>query len=188
MQTPRPSVLPVASRPVTPARRILVLALLLLLAMALLAPPAQASRVPADLASSVGVDQATPPLAMQAGWSVRDYKLGNKARTNQVRRNRGLHELQWRHCLHVAAQRWADHLARTNGFKHQDLRPILSDCKLRGVSENLALGYTTSRSTINAWMGSSGHRANMVNNSNRRMGVGMAKGPRGWISVQIMGY
>jgi uncharacterized protein YkwD len=39
------------------------------------------------------------------------------------------------------------------------------------VAENIAMGYPSSESVVQGWMNSSGHRANILNGSYRRIGV-----------------
>jgi len=183
VQILRPSV-----RPVMSPRWLSLLVLLAMVAVGLVAPPAQASRVPAELAASSADAQADAPLATTIKWSKGGYKRGNQAWTNRVRTDRGLRPLTVQSCLDRRAEQWAYRLAARNKFSHQDLGSVLRDCNLNGVSENLALGYKTSRSTIRAWMRSSGHRANLLQSRNRKMGVGIYKGPRGYVVVQLMGW
>lgn len=108
--------------------------------------------------------------------------------TNVHRRdNGGLVQLRYRSCLHYQAKRWDRHLAETGRFEHSNLRPTLDRCGLRRVGENLAQGYTHAPSAVRAWMRSSGHRANLLNPKFRYPGVTMARGPRGWVTVQLFG-
>ena len=54
--------------------------------------------------------------------------------------------------------------------------------------ENIAAGYTTASSVMTAWMNSSGHRANILNTSFNKLGVGLYKDPNsmyGYYWVQI---
>jgi len=39
------------------------------------------------------------------------------------------------------------------------------------LAENIAMGYTNSQAVVRGWMNSSGHRANILNRSHRRIGV-----------------
>lgn len=171
-----------------PTRRLSLLVLLAMVAVGVVVPPAQASRAPAELATSSASAEAEAPLATTVAWSKGGYKRGNKAWTNRVRTDRGLRALTVQSCLDRRAEQWAYRLAARDNFSHQDLGDVLRDCNLSGVSENLALGYKTSRSTIRAWMNSSGHRSNLLDSRNRKMGVGIYKGPRGYVVVQLMGW
>jgi len=46
----------------------------------------------------------------------------------------------------------------------------------RAAAENIAAGQTTPQSVVQAWMNSSGHRANILNGQYNRIGVGYAQG------------
>ena len=45
-----------------------------------------------------------------------------------------------------------------------------------GIAENIAMGQTTPAQVMNAWMNSSGHRANILNTSYTHIGVGLCDG------------
>jgi len=49
--------------------------------------------------------------------------------------------------------------------------------------ENIAKGFSDARSVVNAWMNSSGHRANILNPNYKFMGVG--KSGSGWCQLFI---
>jgi uncharacterized protein YkwD len=46
----------------------------------------------------------------------------------------------------------------------------------RIMGENIAAGFTTADAVMNAWMNSSGHRANILNCAFQEIGVGKATG------------
>lgn len=46
----------------------------------------------------------------------------------------------------------------------------------RAAAENIAAGQTTAQGVVNAWMNSSGHRANILSTRYTHIGVGYAKG------------
>lgn len=48
-----------------------------------------------------------------------------------------------------------------------------------GVGENIALGQTTAQDVMNAWMSSSGHRANILSPNYTHIGVGVRAPPAG---------
>jgi uncharacterized protein YkwD len=50
-----------------------------------------------------------------------------------------------------------------------------------GVAENIAMGQPTSQDVVRTWMNSSGHRANILNGGNRRIGVAAYRTPEGTI-------
>ena len=48
-----------------------------------------------------------------------------------------------------------------------------------GWAENIARGYTTADAVMQGWMGSTGHRANILNCSLKAIGVGVARSKDG---------
>ena len=49
----------------------------------------------------------------------------------------------------------------------------------RYAGENIAKGQTSSQAVMNAWMNSSGHKANILNKNYTQIGVGLAKSQNG---------
>jgi uncharacterized protein YkwD len=49
------------------------------------------------------------------------------------------------------------------------------------VAENIAMGQRSSKEVVRDWMGSSGHRANILNRGYRRIGAAAYRTPRGTI-------
>jgi uncharacterized protein YkwD len=72
---------------------------------------------------------------------------------------------------------------------HQDLGPILRQCGLSMVGENVAYGYSDGRSVVDdGWMQSEGHRENILNPRFRVIGVGARKSEDGtWYAAQVFG-
>jgi len=91
-------------------------------------------------------------------------------------------------CVDTYAERQAAWMASHRTLKHQSMSTILSACGLTSVSENIAYGYSTGRSVVNAWMKSSGHRANILSTNKRWIGVGAVQDKYGvwWVS-QVFG-
>jgi len=54
-------------------------------------------------------------------------------------------------------------------------------------AENIAQGYPDAASVVAGWMDSPGHRANILDCSNTRLGVGVAQGPGGPWWTQLFG-
>ncbi|GAA4677770.1 hypothetical protein GCM10023226_13770 [Nocardioides nanhaiensis] len=91
-------------------------------------------------------------------------------------------------CLQRYATRQAKAMARRQSMFHQQLGPIMSACKLSMVGENVAYGYTSGRAAVAGWMGSPGHRANILNPRYRLLAVGAAQASNGqWYSAQVFG-
>lgn len=55
----------------------------------------------------------------------------------------------------------------------------------RSAGENIARGYATPQAVVNAWMNSSGHRANILNGNFTHIGVGYVAGGNYWTQMFI---
>lgn len=55
----------------------------------------------------------------------------------------------------------------------------------RAAAENIARGQKTPQAVVNAWMNSSGHRANILNSSYNRIGVGYVASGNYWTQMFI---
>ena len=55
----------------------------------------------------------------------------------------------------------------------------------RSAGENIAMGYSTPQAVVNAWMNSSGHRANILNSSYTHIGVGYVSSGHYWTQMFI---
>lgn len=80
--------------------------------------------------------------------------------TNAQRVRYGLPALEVDVDLMKGARKHAIWMARNRSLQHS-----------HGVAENIAMGYPTTAAAMNGWMNSSGHRANILNRSYRRVGV-----------------
>lgn len=111
---------------------------------------------------------------------------------NEIRQQRG---------LRVLTYDWQ--LARVARYKSQDMRdnryfshtsPVYGSpfkmmnsfgISYRSAAENIAKGQATPRDVVNAWMNSSGHRANILNSSFTHIGVGYVEDGRYWTQMFI---
>lgn len=111
------------------------------------------------------------------------------ALVNQQRAANGLGPLMSDPVLDYAAQSWANYLLATGTFQHSssDWRDsMISGAGWRYSGENIAAGYTSASSVMAGWMGSAGHRANILGSSYVGIGVGYVQGgPWGTYWVQI---
>lgn len=85
--------------------------------------------------------------------------------------------------LNTKAQAWAEELARRGGLSHSNLRSGLPSC-WRGAAENVGWG-SSAAAVQNAYMGSPGHRANVLNTSWDFVGVGYARAGSRVYTVQV---
>lgn len=106
---------------------------------------------------------------------------------NQERAANGLPPLSLNDCLSGIAQPWADHMAATGDLRHNDLGRLTA-CGGSAWGENI--GYDSSIPAVHAaWMGSSGHRANILNPRYTQVGIGVSHAADGtvWVAVDFMG-
>ena len=114
---------------------------------------------------------------------------------NQQRSANGQSKLTYSAEAAKVAQAKAEDMAANNYFSHTSptYGSAFDMLKANGVSyssagENIAKGQTSSSSVMNAWMNSSGHRANILSSSYKSVGVGCAADSSGtlyWVQVFI---
>lgn len=85
--------------------------------------------------------------------------------------------------LATAAQAHSADMAAQNYFSHTSLDGRTFDARIHAagfpggsIAENIAAGNSTPAATMEQWMNSAGHRANILNCSYNRLGVGYAEG------------
>lgn len=127
---------------------------------------ARTQAVQAPRTASVSSPTVTGPA------TVASYADQVLALTNGERTSRGLRALSFSPCADGYANTWAGKLAAAGTLSHQQLSPILTACKARGVGENVAYGNVTADQLVKMWMDSAGHRANILNPAFTHLGVG----------------
>lgn len=103
--------------------------------------------------------------------------------TNIERANYGLSPLTWDESLSDIAQAHCADMIQRNFFAHDNpdgLSPF-DRIKNAGISyfmaaENIAAGQPSPEAVVEAWMNSSGHRANILTPDFEKLGVGVMKG------------
>ena len=121
---------------------------------------------------------ATPPSPSGPN----DFELEVWRLTNQQRQANGLPDLAWANELWCAARRHSEDMATNNCFSHYGCLDgsspwqRIADCgyQMTTGGENIAAGFSTPASVVQGWMGSEGHRANILNPNFREIGVGYA--------------
>lgn len=109
---------------------------------------------------------------------------------NKKRKANGLKAVKSNAKLNKAAQKRAKEIAK----KFDHIRPngkkchtVLKEYKVsyRTCGENIAYGQPNAKSVMNDWMHSSGHRANILNKSFKRVGIGLYKksGKCYWVQI-----
>lgn len=163
----------------TPRPRRLAASLLLASSL-LLAAPVQAA---------AGAGSPTTGAAAAAGAEVgatNAYSRSAFTHTNRARARHDLPALRGNACLRKAALRQARRIARDQALSHQDLGRIQRDCEVGWVGENVAAGYGTGRAVVEGWMGSAGHRANILSTNYDRMGIAAVRDDNGtWWAAQV---
>ncbi len=108
--------------------------------------------------------------------------------TNAARAEADRARLSGQACLQRKARSHARDMARQERMFHQEMAPILVDCGMNAVGENVAVGYTSGRAVVRGWMGSEGHRANILRRTYRRVAVAAARSDDGrWYAAQVFG-
>lgn len=83
----------------------------------------------------------------------------------------------------MADHGYFSHTSPTYGSPFQMIRNF--GLTYRSAGENIAKGYATPHEVVNAWMRSPGHRANILNASFTRIGVGYVSAGRHWTQMFI---
>ena len=98
---------------------------------------------------------------------------------NQIRVENGVAPLQLDLRLAASAQGHSEDMTANNFMSHTGSdgsnpgqRMTAAGYPWSGWSENVAAGQTSPESVVNAWMNSSGHRANILRASSEHVGIG----------------
>lgn len=75
-------------------------------------------------------------------------------------------------------RRYFDHNSPTYGTPFQMMKAF--GLTYRSAGENIAMGYRTPQAVVTGWMNSSGHRANILNSSYTKIGVGYVADGNYW--------
>ena len=111
---------------------------------------------------------------------------------NQIRTQNGLKPLTANWELSRVARyksqdmvenRYFSHTSPTYGSPFQMIRAF--GLSYRTAGENIAYGYRTPQAVVDAWMNSSGHRANILNASYTQIGVGYVPSGHYWTQMFI---
>lgn len=114
------------------------------------------------------------------GYAVNTSDDGLLDATNQQRMAQGLKPLKYTVKLDAAAQEKANDMNARNYWSHNTpdgQQPWIFidkvDYKYKKAAENLAYGFATSTTTVNGWMSSPGHRANILDPELEEVGFGI---------------
>lgn len=136
--------------------------------------PGQILNIPTTSSSVVGFEQEVIRLV------------------NEIRVENGLSELTYDWELARVARyksqdmkdnKYFSHTSPTYGSPFQMMKSF--GISYRSAGENIAKGQTTPQAVVNAWMNSSGHRANILNSSYTKIGVGYVQSGNYWTQMFI---
>ena len=153
------------------------------------APTARPTAVPT--ARPTAKPTAAPtvrPTTTPAVSSEREMEQQVLALVNKTRAEYGLNPLTWAEDLAVVARAHSSDMIRRSFFDHTnpDGKSPFDRIKAAGITyrtaaENIAYGQRSPEEVMNAWMNSSGHRANILNAKVKEMGVGAVRNSGGTI-------
>ena len=124
--------------------------------------------------------------------SVLSYEKEVARLVNEIRRENGLRELTYNWELGRVARYKSQDMKDNKYFSHTS--PVYGTpfqmmkafgISYRSAGENIARGQKTPQAVVNAWMNSSGHRANILNASFTEIGVGYVADGNYWTQMFI---
>ena len=83
----------------------------------------------------------------------------------------------------MVTNKYFSHTSPTYGTPFQMIKNF--GISYRTAGENIAYGQRTPQAVVNAWMNSSGHRANILNSSYTQIGVGYVASGNYWTQMFI---
>ena len=124
--------------------------------------------------------------------SVRKFETEVIRLVNELREQKGLNALEEDWQLSRVARYKSQDMKDNNYFLHTS--PVYGSpfemiknfgISYRRAGENIAKGQTTPQAVVNAWMNSSGHRANILNSGYTKIGVGYVENGKYWTQMFI---
>lgn len=129
------------------------------------------------LVSALPAQAVSLPVSQALGLTMTQIRHKVTVEANAARKAEGLNALSANSNLDRIAQDWADHLSRKGSkFEHNPNvgNLVYAAGGFTGYGENIAAGYRDEHSVHVGWMNSPGHKANILNPSFNRIGVGYA--------------
>ncbi|HEY6478218.1 MAG TPA: CAP domain-containing protein, partial [Polyangia bacterium] len=118
--------------------------------------------------------------------SARALRMAVVCLINEQRTSRHLPPLRASLLLDRSAQNWTNAMVSSDVFSHGtnfSARITAAGYVWRSAGENIATGFQTPRSVVNAWMASTGHCQNILNPTYGNVGTGVSHRPvNGWAS------
>lgn len=117
-------------------------------------------------------------------YAINTTPAGLLVDTNAERKQNNIPDLALNPTLSQAAQAKADDMVAKNYWSHttpEGKEPWVFinqvNYAYQAAGENLAYGFTNNESTVQGWMNSPGHRANILNGTYSEVGFGIAHSP-----------
>ncbi len=136
------------------------------------------TNVPETEAPETQAPEQTPNQNVNKNVEMQVLDLVNKHRAQN-----GLSALTWDDALANVARAHSEDMRDRRFFSHNNPDGLSPFDRIknygityRSAGENIAAGQTTPEEVVNAWMNSPGHRANILNESYTKLGVGYASG------------
>ncbi len=160
--------------------------------------PATSSAAPTPTETSAApqpqptTSEAPPPSTKAAARIAPSTAAQVIALVNDERAKAGCDPLTEESHLTQAAQDYSDQMSAGNFFSHTSPDGTTFDQRIKNAgyskpgAENIAKGQTSAAQVMDSWMNSEGHRANILNCSLKKIGVGVTTA--GWYWVQDFGY
>ncbi|MFC8732588.1 CAP domain-containing protein [Luteimicrobium sp. NPDC057192] len=118
----------------------------------------------------------TPTAAAPTPSDPAQYARDLVSAANARRHDAGLARLTASSCARDAAKRRAEALVGTAPLTHAPLAPVTETCTAsRTAAENLARAESDPVQVVDAWMGSAGHRQNILDPAFGSVGASCAK-------------
>jgi uncharacterized protein YkwD len=151
--------------------------------------PTETSEAPKPTTSEAAPPPPSTKAAARVASSTTEQVI---SLVNDERAQAGCKPLTEESHLTKAAQDYSDDMSARNFFAHTNPEGVTFDQRIKTAgyskpgAENIAKGQTSAAQVMDAWMNSEGHRANILNCSLAKIGVGFTKAGNYW--VQDFGY
>ncbi|MDS0134091.1 MULTISPECIES: CAP domain-containing protein [unclassified Amycolatopsis] len=136
--------------------------------------------------------EAPPPTTKPAARVAPSVAAQVVTLVNDERAKAGCSPLAEESHVTKAAQDFSDKMSAEDFFSHTSPDGTTFDQRIKQAgyskpgAENIARGQTSAAQVMDSWMNSEGHRANILNCSLKKIGVGVTTD--GWYWVQDFGY
>lgn len=127
------------------------------------------------LLTGIGIsfpNQQAAAAGNYGGYSLTEARDLIFQKTNEARVNAGLQPLRMTIRLNYVAQSWSERMAYEQTMYHNPNYSSQYPAGWSRAAENVAYGYTPD-SVVAAWMGSTGHKANILRPEHNYIGIGV---------------